>query len=206
MYSYKKEKKFPKRKLIVSLFCLMAVSVSYFTYEYYLQSKPSDTSVFKEEDVPVLALPNSTEEKAIKPFEVDAQIVLDFFDGKESDVESITEFEGIYRGNQGMDYTFQGEAFNVLASLSGTVSEVKEDPIFGVSVTIVNQDISITYQSLADVAVKKGDKVNQKDVIAKAGKNVYNKELGNHLHIAVTKNGAIIDPELIYDKTLREIK
>lgn len=206
MYSYTKEKKFPKRKLIVSLVCLLAVSVSYLSYEYYMYKQPGDTSVFKEEGAPVLALPDSTSTKVIKPFNVEAVTALEFFDGKESEVENVTEFEGVYRGNQGIDYTYNDEAFDVLSCFSGTVSEIKDDPIFGKSVTIVNQDLSITYQSLAEIAVKKGDTVNTSDVIAKAGKNIYNKELGNHLHIAVEKNGKIMDPKAVYDKTLSEIK
>lgn len=118
----------------------------------------------------------------------------------------MTKFEGVYRANQGMDYSFNKEAFDVLASFSGEVSDVKEDNIFGKSVTITSKDLSITYQSLSDITVKKGDKVNQKDPIAKAGSNIYNKELGNHLHIVVEKNGKIIDPELMYGKTNAEIK
>ena len=206
MYSYTKEKKFPKRKMIVSLFCLLAVSVSYLSYEYYQQRHAAATPVFKEEGVPVLALPNSDSQKIVKPFLVEAKTALEFFDGKDGKVENVTEFEGVYRGNQGIDYTYNDEAFDVLASFGGTVSEVKDDPIFGKSVTIVYQDLSMTYQSLGEIAVKKGDAVNAKDVIAKAGKNVYNKDLGNHLHVVVEKNGRIIDPKLVYDKTFGEIK
>lgn len=207
MYSYKKkEKPFPKRKLIVSLLCLLAVSVSYLSYEYYEQTKPKDTTVFKEQDLPVLALPSATSQTFVKPFSVDAIVSLDYFDGKESDVDNVTEFEGVYRGNQGMDYTFNEEAFDVLACVDGTVSDVKEDAIFGISVTLVNGDLTMTYQSLSDVAVQKGDTVKQQDVIAKAGKNIYNKELGNHLHLVVEKNGTIIDPKTAYDKTLSDIK
>lgn len=206
MYSYTKEKKFPKRKMIVSLFCLLAISVSYLSYEYYEQRHAADTPVFKDENVPVLALPNSDAQKIYKPFSVEAVTALEFFDGKESEIENVTEFEGVYRGNQGIDYTYNDEAFDVLASFGGTVSDIKEDPVFGKSITIVNHDLSMTYQSLGEIAVKKGDTVSAKDVIAKAGKNVYNKDLGNHLHVVCEKNGRIIDPKLIYDKTLSEIK
>lgn len=83
---------------------------------------------------------------------------------------------------------------------------MKEDALFGKSVTIKSKDLSITYQSLDDVALKQGDKVNQGDAIAKAGTNIYNKELGKHLHMVVEKNGTIIDPKTVFDKTLSEIK
>lgn len=206
MYSYKKEKKFPKRKLIVSLLCLFAVSVSYLSYEYYEQTKPKDTAVFNEETMPVLALPSSASQTLVKPFLVDAQIAIDYFDGKESERETVNEFEGIYRGNQGIDYTFQEDAFEIIASMQGTIQHVVEDPIFGKSVTIVHEDISVTYQSLSEIAVKDGDVVQQNDVIGKAGKNIYNKELGNHVHVVVEKNGKIMDPKLVYNKAIDEIK
>lgn len=206
MYSYKKEKKFPKRKLIVSLLCLFAVSVSYISYEYYEQTKPKDTAVFNEETMPVLALPSSASLTLVKPFLVDAQIAIDYFDGKESERETVNEFEGIYRGNQGIDYTFQEDAFEIIASMQGTIQHVVEDPIFGKSVTIVHEDISVTYQSLSEIAVKDGDVVQQNDVIGKAGKNIYNKELGNHVHVVVEKNGKIMDPKLVYNKAIDEIK
>lgn len=206
MYSYTKPKKVFKRRLMVSLACLLAVSVSYLSYEYYQQTRSKDTAVFKEQDVPVLSLPDTAQQKAIKPFTVEAQTALEYFDGSESKVETMTKFEGVYRGNQGIDYTFQDQAFDVVACLDGTVSEVKEDAVFGKSVTIVNQDLSITYQSLSDIAVKNGDRIHQSDVIAKAGKNIYNKDLGNHLHIVVEKNGKIMDPKLMYDKSPNELK
>lgn len=206
MYSYKKEKKFPKRKLIVSLLCLFAVSVSYLSYEYYEQTKPKDTAVFNEETMPVLALPSSASQTLVKPFLVDAQIAIDYFDGKESERETVNEFEGIYRGNQGIDYTFQEDAFEIIASMQGTIQHVVEDPIFGKSVTIVHEDISVTYQSLSEIAVKDGDVLQQNDVIGKAGKNIYNKELGNHVHVVVEKNGKIMDPKLVYNKAIDEIK
>ena len=207
MYSYTKEKKFPKRRLIVSLSCLLIAAAAFLTYEYSMKNPAKDTSVFKEDTTPVLSLPSSAEEeKGIQPFAVKAEVVLDYFDGKDSKVDSMTKFEGVYRANQGMDYSFNKEAFDVLASFSGEVSDVKEDNIFGKSVTITSKDLSITYQSLSDITVKKGDKVNQKDPIAKAGSNIYNKELGNHLHIVVEKNGRIMDPELMYGKTNAEIK
>lgn len=207
MYSYTKEKKVPKRKLIVSLSCLMVAVAAFLTYEYSYKKDAQDTAVFHEETTPVITLPSSiTEEKGVKPFKVEAEVVLDYFDGKESKVDNMTKFEGVYRANQGMDYAFNNEAFDVLASFSGKVLDVKDDSVFGKSVTIENKDLSITYQSLSEVNVKKGDQVKQSAVIGKAGSNIYNKDLGNHLHIVTEKNNKIIDPELIYEKTISEIK
>ena len=206
MYSYTKKKKFPKRKMIVGLSALLVVAVAFLSYEYTL-NKEKDTAVFNEDDVPVLTLPaNAAKEKAKKPFQVDAKVVLDYFDGSEGEVDSITEFEGVFRGNQGMDYALDNQAFDVTACFSGKVSEVKDDSVFGKSVTITTDDLDITYQSLGETGLKQGNEVKQGAVIGKAGANIYNKDLGNHLHIVTTKTGAIIDPETIYDKTIEEIK
>lgn len=207
MYSYKKKKRFPKRSLMVFMSCLCMCAAAYLTYEYTLQDKEAQTSVFNEDTTPVLNLPQSdTIEKGVQPFSVDAKLVLDYYDGTDTKVASLTKFEGVYRGNQGMDYAFNDEAFDVLASFSGEVTEVKDDNIFGKTVTIHSDDLSITYQSLSEVAVKKGDKLKQKAIIGKAGTNIYNKDLGNHLHIVVEKNKVLIDPAVIIGKALTDIK
>ena len=204
MYSFTKEKNTSKRRLIVALSCVLVIAVAFISYEYTSRKDKEDTAVFKE-SVPVLSLPDTTQ-KGIHPFNVEAKTVLEYFDGKDHEVDSMTKFEGVYRANQGIDYACNDEAFDVLAVFAGDVSEVKEDALFGKSVTIKSKDLSITYQSLDDVALKQGDKVNQGDAIAKAGTNIYNKELGKHLHMVVEKNGTIIDPKTVFDKTLSEIK
>lgn len=205
MYSYKKEHKMNKRRLILALSCLLVIAVTFLSYEYALTRNEQDTAVFKEEAIPVLALPN-TVQKGIHPYDVEANIILEYFDGKDGEIANMTKFEGVYRANQGIDYALDDQAFKILAIFSGNVSDVSEDPMFGKSVTITNGDLAITYQSLADIAIKQGDSVNQGDVIAKASTNIYNKDLGNHLHVVVEKNGVIIDPKSIYEKTLEEIK
>ena len=57
--------------------------------------------------------------------------MLEYFDGKDHEVDSMTKFEGVYRANQGIDYACNDEAFDVLAVFAGDVSEVKEDALFG---------------------------------------------------------------------------
>lgn len=207
MYSYTKKRKLSKRKLVVTLSGLLVIVVAFLSYEYSLGNKPA-TPVFKEENAPVLTLPAnaSATEKGKKPFTVDAKVVLDFFDGLDNEVESVTEFEGVYRANQGMDYAKDKEVFDVTAVFSGKVSEVKDDSLFGKTITITTEDLDITYQSLSEVGVKQGDTIKQGDVIGKAGTNIYNKDLGNHLHIVCDKAGKIMDPELVFDKTVEEIK
>ena len=206
MYSYTKKTKVNRRRLMVSLSCLLVLTVAFLTFEY-TKTRQQDTAVFKEDSVPVLSLPaEPVAEKGRKPFKVEASVVLDYFDGKDNKVESVTEFEGVYRANQGMDYAAKNEAFDVVAVFGGKISDVKDDAVFGKSITVTSDDLKVTYQSLSETKVKKGDSVKQGSTLGKAGANIYNKDLGNHLHIVCEKNDKIIDPELIYDKTIQEIK
>ena len=112
----------------------------------------------------------------------------------------------MYRANQGIDYAMDNQSFDVVAIYGGSVSDVRDDALFCKTVVIKTGDVTITYQSLADTKLKKGDAVKQGDVISQASTNIYNKDLGNHVHIAVVKNGKIIDPESIYNQKASEIK
>lgn len=206
MYSYVKHKKFTKRKMLLLCCILGVLGLSYFSYYNMNQKENKETAVFKEEENVVLTLADMTQ-KGVFPFSVKAQTVLEYYDGSNHDVDSITKFEGVYRGNQGIDYALNNESFEVMPIFSGTVTEVKEDELFGQSVTIQSSDaIKITYQSLSNVSVKQGDEVSQKQVFANAGENIYHKDLGVHLHVVVEQNGVVIDPKLVYDKTLEELK
>ena len=163
--------------------------------------------VFKEE-LPVLKMTHEVKETpktAIKPFLIEAIKMKEYYDGQDHDVESITKFEGVYRSNQGIDYTYQDQKFDVVASLDGIVKEIKDDPILGKSVTIVSDQIEITYQSLNEILVKEQQQVKQKTKIATAGENIYDRDIGNHLHYVVSVKGKIVDPESIYGKSVEEI-
>lgn len=205
MYSYTRKNKKLRRNLTISLLGVLAIAVGTLTY-LSSQTPTEDIPVSKEEvHVPVISLPE-TKEKAIKPFKVEANIVLDYYDGSDTEVASMTKFEGTYRANQGIDYAYNNEAFDVLAIFSGEVTDVKEDPLFGHSVTIKSDHLMITYQSLKDMKKSIGDTIAQGDALSLASSNVYNKDLENHVHIVVEKNGERIDPEEIYGKTLEELK
>ena len=149
MYSYTNKRKLSKKKVFLSLTCLFVAGVAYFTYDY-MNKQSQAAPVFKEESLPVLALPDSVKKIGL-PFQVEATTALDFFDGKQGDIESMTLFEGVYRGNQGMDYTFGEEAFEVVSCYDGKVSEVKDDPIFGQSVSIA----SVSYTHLTSQLLTK---------------------------------------------------
>lgn len=207
MYSYTKKKSHKKAAVIGAMSLILAVAAAGISYLLVPHEEAgTDTPVSIEAvNVPVITLPAQSE-KAKRPYGVEATVVLGFYDGEESEVPTMTKFEGTYRGNQGIDYAFNKEAFDVTAILSGEVVEIKDDPLFGHSCTIKSGDLLITYQSLKDVRFQEKDQVKQGDAISLASTNIYNKDLGNHVHIVVEKGGQFINPESIYDKSLQEIK
>lgn len=134
-------------------------------------------------------------EEVICPVSEDVEIVRYFYevDG-EHNQEALDYFEGVYRQSLGIDYGSE-KTFDVLASLSGTVEEVKKDAILGLCVTIqCDEGISLIYQSLANVQLEEGQTVRQGDVLGQSGYNVYEAELGNHVHFTIEKDNEPINP------------
>ncbi len=205
MYSYTKKMNIVKKRFLIIMGCTLMIGTAFISYQYLHLQKEKDRAVFHETKAPILNLPDM-QQKANLPFQGDVKTVLEYFDGEDHDVPSISKFEGVYRANQGIDYAKKNEPFDVSAIYAGDVVEAKEDELFGNTLTIKSGDYLITYQSLSNMNFKKGDKVNQKDVLGKAGNNIYNKELGNHLHVVVEHKGIIVDPKSIYGKMLNNEK
>lgn len=203
MYEYRKKLN-PKKWLIV--FAVPMIAFAAFVGGQFLNEKEMDVEpVMKEEDEVMISLPDKEEVIAL-PFDVDAVVVKEYYDGQDHEVADFTGFEGVYRPNQGIDYAFNQESFEVMNMVEGEVSEAKEDAVFGNSVSITSGKLVITYQSLDAINVKVGDKVAAKTVLGKASTNAYNSELGNHLHLVVTHNGKLVDPKMVMLKKVSEWK
>ena len=84
----------------------------------------------------------------------------------------------------------------VVAMYDGTVIDVSESYGMGQIVTIDHGDnVIITYASLSDVEVVKGDVVKQGDVIGAASVTAsYEFMDGAHVHLVVEVNGKVVDP------------
>jgi len=117
-------------------------------------------------------------------------------------------YDNTYFENKGIDIVAKdGEAFEVTASLGGNVVKSEKDSLFGNVVEIEHEDGVVTvYQSLADVQVKQGDYVEQGQVIASAGKNVYDEESGIHVHFEIRKNGTAVNPIDFFGKPLTSLE
>lgn len=211
MYVYQKKNTKSKALTVVGLTLVLIVICGAFLANYILNQNKYLPISAKDPSLPVLTLPSTVkvDEVAVLPFAINAKQVNVFFEASKSEEKlgkAITNFEGVYRPNQGIDYSFDSKVFEVTSILSGKVVEIKEDAILGKSVVIEQDGLKITYQSLSKVNVKKDQVVKQKDVIGLSGENIYNKDLGIHLHVVVQRGESLIDPELIYGKKLVEIK
>lgn len=149
------------------------------------------------------------EEKFVRPYTADTvSIYKNFYDKDASEEEqknSIIYHEGIYMQNSGTTYKAD-EQFDVVASITGTVTNVTDDTLLGKTVEIRNSnEIIVMYQSLGEVLVKKGDNVTQGQVIAKSGTCTLNSEVKQGLHFEMYKNGSVINPEQYYDKSVKDL-
>lgn len=205
MIAYEKTNKKAKRRFYLGMGCLALLAAGALTYQALIP--PASVPVFS--DFPVLKLPDREEkpneeepvvevkDKIILPYKTGKKVV-DYFDGESSEVISIIEFEGVFRPSQGVDIANDGEAFDVMSASDGTVLDVTNDPLLGNGIRIQSDNIIITYQSLDGITLKKGDAVTQGSVIGKAGVNIYQASLKNHLHLVVEKEGVRVDPNTIF--------
>ncbi|MGM0875075.1 MAG: peptidoglycan DD-metalloendopeptidase family protein [Bacillota bacterium] len=138
-------------------------------------------------------------------------VVKKFYDPNASTEEqeaALVFYNNSYRMNKGIDIAREDQKeFDVVASLSGTVTKAEKDPILGYIVEIEHEnDVVTVYQSLAEASVQAGDKVEQNELIGKAGKNLYNEENGNHVHFEIRQNGTAINPLTYMDKPVTSIE
>lgn len=196
------------------IFCLLIfIALSGFViYENHRQNL---------EEIPVVSIPEEekqepetttevTKKEVIQlPYSGDITIARTFYEQSDDETRqqnSLVYFEGVYRPNQGIDFTNENQTFDVLASLSGKVITKKDDPVFGLLVTIESDEgIKITYQSLSETSLNIDDEVKQGSVIGKSGENLYEADLGNHLHFIIEKNDQLLNPEKCFNKECSEI-
>lgn len=134
------------------------------------------------------------------PFRVQAQQQSAFFDGNQQELSSVVEFEGVYRANQGIDYGYENQEFDIYPISKGKVLKVYEDELLGSCITIQHDEYEVTYASLSNIKVKSGQQVVTNQKLAQAGKNTYRKDLGNHLYIVVEKDSVLINPLQLLSK------
>ena len=107
-----------------------------------------------------------------------------------------------WRTHDGLDIAAAaGDA--VLAASAGTVLSVTDDALMGTTVVIGHGGgYETTYASLqADPPVAEGESVSAGQVIGAVGATAAAEAAqGPHLHFAVTKDGAAVDPETFLEQ------
>ena len=157
-------------------------------------------TVTEETPLPVI----DTTKKMINPYtSQDVTIGKTYYDyqgDENAQINSIVVHDNTYMQNTGIDYVSEKE-FEVVAVLEGNVTDVKDDEMLGKIIEIKHDNGYVTsYQSLGEALVKKGDIVNQGQVIGKSGTNELDKDLGNHLHLEIYENGISVNPEMYLGK------
>lgn len=191
---------------------LLAIIIGTY-YATYSQSKLEEeedytyvSKLFDEQIEPVV----NSNQYLIRPYNNEnVKVVQNFYDykGKEKDQEnSIINYDTTYLQNNGVAYGGINETFDVLATLDGTVTSVKDDNLLGKVVTITHSNgITTVYQSLSEVTVKENDQVVQGTVIGKAGESNINKDLGNHVSFEIMKDGKYLNPENCYETSIDKL-
>ena len=142
--------------------------------------------------------------------DVQTEIVTKFYDynaEQEDQEKGLTLYNNRYYQSTGVDIASgDGETFDVVASLSGEVSEVKEDPLLGNVVVMSHEDdITTYYASLGEVGVEPGTKVEQGEKIGTAGKNLFSEESGTHVHFEIRKGETEVNPEEFFNEPLSKL-
>ena len=168
-----------------------------------------ENAINDQEAVEVNATKENFTIPALDPDSVN--VVKKFYDPNASTEEqeaALVFYNNSYRMNKGIDIAKEDQKeFDVVASLSGTVAKAKNDPILGYVVEIEHEnDVVTVYQSLADINVQAGDKVEQYELIGTAGKNLFNEEDGIHVHFEIRQNGTAVNPLTYMDKPVTSIE
>ena len=105
--------------------------------------------------------------------------------------------------NTGILYA-SDNVFEVIASVSGTIKEIKQDEILGTVLTLESENVTCVYYTLGEVLVKEGDQVNQNDIIAKSGQSQID-TTKQTLLFEVYLDGVLTNPNTFYEKTVNEL-
>lgn len=123
---------------------------------------------------------------------------------KEKQEAALVFYNNTYYPSKGLDIASKdGKEFNVVVSLSGTVTKVMEDSVLGNVIEIEHDKGIITqYHSVKDYQVKVGDQVRQGEIIATSGTSLFNEGAGNHVHFEIRKDNVPLNPLEYFNRSL----
>ncbi|SNZ04549.1 stage II sporulation protein Q [Terribacillus aidingensis] len=160
------------------------------------------------------ATPVAEQDEVVKsPVAEDAEatVVTKFYDhnaDSESQENALVLYDNKYYQSTGVDYAAaDGGSFEVLAALSGTVTEVKEDALHGNVVQLEHKNgVTTYYASLEDVKVEAGQEVKQGDVLAAAGQSLFAKDKATHVHFEVRNGDTAVNPETFLNQPVSKLQ
>ncbi len=172
------------------------------------ESKPVITEdiVYVNDSIVHDALPTLSEDDVIiKPFQDDkVSVYKKFYDGENKE-DAIIYYNDTYIQNSGIIYNSTDE-YTVVSVLDGEVTEVKKDNILGYVVEVKHENNLISvYQGLKSVNVKKGDQVTQNTLIGKSGEIKLDVNLKNALLFELIKDGKYVNPDIYFNKKVKEL-
>ena len=163
--------------------------------------KPDDEDVVTtaEEFVSMPLDPTASYKVVRKFYEKDASI--------EEQTKALIKYQNSFRTSLGTSYALEsGEYFDVIAAVSGTVTEVASNPLFGNYVVISSDDdIKTYYYGLSEVTVEKGAKVLQGVKLGVSGTTTVDQETGIHVYFQISKSGKFLNPEKVIGTKTTEI-
>lgn len=209
---FRKKWFFPALYLVIAAILLTAVIWYQNLDNQVKESDDSQVEDYADGSYDQEAKPVANQQEQIKmPVKADqAEIVTKFFDYNADDKdqeEALVHYNNRYYQSTGIDIASPDtEKFDVTAALSGTVKEVKEDPLLGNVVELSHQKgVTTYYASLGEVNVKANDKVKQGDVIGTGGKNLFNKDKEVHVHFELRKDEKALNPEEFFNQPVSKL-
>lgn len=128
----------------------------------------------------------------------EVSVLQDFYDLEADEAtreNALLVFNQVYSTSTGVALAINSEPFEVVAAMSGEVSEVKLDAFTGNSITIDHADgYQTRYSSVTDILVKEGDIIKQGEQIATTTDNEWNPTAGIHLFFEVFDQGELMNP------------
>lgn len=151
-------------------------------------------------------------EEIIRPYTVDCEVTHYFYDEKddasirEKAIVSVPGANRTYMLSEGCDYTYSNNTFDVIAVVSGTITDKMTDKTYGNIVVLTHENgTKFIYSSLGDVVVNKGAIVSQGTKIATSGTSVYTDSIGNSLHFEIVKDDVNLNPEKLYSTSIENL-
>lgn len=138
------------------------------------------------------------------------EVIVPFYSEEAPEKEkqaALVYFNNFYYPNKGISLAKEsGGSFEIVASLTGTVTEAKKDSTLGYIVELDHgHGITTHYQSLDNLQVEIGSVVKQGDVIGYASNNLYNKEAGTHLYFELRTDGVAVNPVDFFNQPLESL-